>query len=315
VIAFKADGSTFWTQPDTTKVHCGYDHPVIGDVDQDGTPEVLVGWTLLDGATGAIKMEIDPAHSWGQKLMGLADVDGDGLLDVTNGIRRSQATAPRSGTSPAWSPTAIHAVGDFDLDGSPEVVIISSGGPHTMSLVRSRPQQPDRRAGHPLRRRHQQRHLDQDVLQRRQRVRRRPPDRRRLQRRRHPRRRRGRRGRLHRVQRRRNDGPQRRRRGHRPVVQDDERLLVGGHGIVGVRLQRRSCGLARPNGPLAGLRPRIPENSAFGNNPFASARLTARFYAGIETLRARWSAHLATPGQEKSWRRIRIWMIVFGLQL
>jgi hypothetical protein len=25
VIAFKADGTTLWTQPDTTKVHCGYE--------------------------------------------------------------------------------------------------------------------------------------------------------------------------------------------------------------------------------------------------------------------------------------------------
>src|SRR6202044_310362 len=36
VIAFRADGSTFWTQPDTTQVHCGYDTPVIADLDQDG---------------------------------------------------------------------------------------------------------------------------------------------------------------------------------------------------------------------------------------------------------------------------------------
>ena len=145
VIAFKADGTTLWTQPDTAKVHCGYEAPVIGDVDQDGQPEVLVGWTLMDGKTGAIKKEIDPTHTWGQKLMGLADVDGDGLLDVLDGQRAYKADG-----TPLWDlrqganqiVSGYHAVGDFDLDGKPEVVVISSGGPHTMSLIRYDPNAP-----------------------------------------------------------------------------------------------------------------------------------------------------------------------------
>ena len=48
VVAFRADGKPFWTQSDTTKVHCGYEAPAIGDVDGDGVPEVLVGLTLLE---------------------------------------------------------------------------------------------------------------------------------------------------------------------------------------------------------------------------------------------------------------------------
>jgi hypothetical protein len=31
VIAFKADGTTLWTQPNNAKVHCGYEAPVIGE--------------------------------------------------------------------------------------------------------------------------------------------------------------------------------------------------------------------------------------------------------------------------------------------
>ncbi|MFO0591347.1 MAG: VCBS repeat-containing protein [Polyangiaceae bacterium] len=138
VIAFRADGTTFWTQTDTTKVHCGYQHPAIGDVDQDGHPEVLVGHTLLDGATGAVKMELDPATSWGNTLSGLVDVDGDGLLDVVDGRRAYRADGSviwdlRTGANQLT--TGYHAVGDFDGDGLPEVVIISSSAPHAMSII------------------------------------------------------------------------------------------------------------------------------------------------------------------------------------
>jgi hypothetical protein len=138
VIAFKADGSVLWTQPDTTKVHCGYEAPAIGDVDGDGIPEVLVGFTLLDGKTGAVKKELDPATSWGVHLSGLADLDGDGKLDIVDGQRAYRADGTvlwdlRTGPD-AISP-GYHAVGDFDHDGKPEVAVISTSGPHTMSLV------------------------------------------------------------------------------------------------------------------------------------------------------------------------------------
>lgn len=142
-VAFKADGSPFWSQLDTTQVHCGYESPVIGDLDQDGNPEVVIGWTILDGKTGAVKLNLDPMATWGVKLTGLADLDGDGKLDVTDGQRAYRADGTviwdlRSG--PDMVPVGYHAVGDFDKDGKPEVVIISSSGPHKMSLVHYDPQ-------------------------------------------------------------------------------------------------------------------------------------------------------------------------------
>ncbi|MBK8253582.1 MAG: VCBS repeat-containing protein [Polyangiaceae bacterium] len=143
VIAFRADGSTFWTQTDTTKVHCGYQHPAIGDVDQDGKPEVLIGHTLLDGATGMIEKELDPATSWGQTLSGLVDVDGDGFLDVIDGWRAYRADGSviwdlRPNAMDPNKPTitnGYHAAGDFDGDGVAEVVVISSGAPHAMYVI------------------------------------------------------------------------------------------------------------------------------------------------------------------------------------
>jgi hypothetical protein len=149
-IAYRADGSVFWTQPDTTKVHCGPQHPAIGDVDQDGVPEVLIGHTLLDGATGAVKKELDPATSWGQTLSGLVDVDGDGLLDVVDGQRAYRADGsviwdmrpdPMDPTKPSIT-FGYHAAGDFDGDGIAEVVVISSGAPHAMYLLRYDPASP-----------------------------------------------------------------------------------------------------------------------------------------------------------------------------
>jgi hypothetical protein len=142
VIAFKADGTTLWTQPDDSKVHCGYEHPAIADLDQDGQPEVTVGWTILDGKTGAIKKQLDPMSGVAQSMVSLVDLDGDGLLDITDGQRAYKADGAvlwdlRSG--PDQLTIGYNAVGDFDLDGKPEVVIISSAGPHTMSLIRHDP--------------------------------------------------------------------------------------------------------------------------------------------------------------------------------
>jgi len=142
VVAFKADGSPFWTQADTSKVHCGYEAPAIGDVDHDGKPEVLVGFTILDGATGAVKKELDPATSWGVRLSSFADLDGDGFLDVTDGQRAYRADGTLLWDLRGIVASGYHAVGDLDLDGSPEVVISQSSGPHTLTVVKYDPAQP-----------------------------------------------------------------------------------------------------------------------------------------------------------------------------
>jgi len=144
VVAFHADGSPFWSQLDTSKVHCGYESPAIGDVDQDGSPEILVGFTLLDGKTGAIKKELDPTTSWGLHISGLSDLDGDGKLDITDGQRAYRATGDvlwdlRMGANSI--PQGYHAIGDFDKDGKPEVVVVSSSN-HTISVVRYDPAEP-----------------------------------------------------------------------------------------------------------------------------------------------------------------------------
>jgi hypothetical protein len=134
VIAYHADGSVAWTQPDSTKVHCGYEAPAIADPMGTGHPLILVGLTLLDGATGAIVKELDPGSSFGVKLTGFADVDGDGVLDVVAGTRAFRVDGTLIWDVSAQVPGGFHAVGDLDHDGIPEVAIISSSN-HTAQIV------------------------------------------------------------------------------------------------------------------------------------------------------------------------------------
>lgn len=151
VIAFRADGSEFWTQADKTRVHCGYDAPAIADPLQTGKPMILVGSTLLDGATGDIIEELDPAMPPGVYINGFADVDGDGFLDVLTGQKAFSVDGVK-----LWDlsvgedaiPAGYHGIADFDLDGVPEIVVVSpsvpyvepiSGSPHTLSIYRPDP--------------------------------------------------------------------------------------------------------------------------------------------------------------------------------
>ena len=141
-IAFRADGSTLWTQPDTAQVHCGYEAPAIADPLGNGKPLVLVGWTLLDGKTGAVVKNLDPGATFGAKLTSFYDVDGDGKLDVTDGQR-----AYRVDGTVVWDlrsgPDAVsggyHAIGDLDKDGVPEIVIVSSSGGHVAHIIHHDP--------------------------------------------------------------------------------------------------------------------------------------------------------------------------------
>ncbi len=125
---------------DFPTVPCGYDAPAIGDMDNDGVPEIVVRFVVAH-ADGTI---VGRAAGAGGGYTTLADVDGDGTLEIVGsaGVYRIDGTAvwerlvaaPMRPAIPAGGSVAI---GDLDLDGDPEVVVITSGD-HSVRVVDAR---------------------------------------------------------------------------------------------------------------------------------------------------------------------------------
>lgn len=126
VIALRADGSELWRN--ASGLGCRV--PAIANVDGDGTPEVIVEGGILDGATGETKVAL-PSHPWIA-----ADLDDDGQLDLVG----PQLAVHADGTQFVDTGMAgtFAAVGDFDLDGNPEVVAVNTSN-HTMWVWRHDP--------------------------------------------------------------------------------------------------------------------------------------------------------------------------------
>lgn len=112
--AVHADGTPYWLSDAT-----GCFMPAIADLDQDGVAEVLTGTAVLDGATGATKFPVVNANTGT-----FADVDGDGFLEVITVDGIYDRTGQRIATT---NLVGTHlAVGDFDHDRKPEIVVVNS---------------------------------------------------------------------------------------------------------------------------------------------------------------------------------------------
>lgn len=155
-----------WTADDADgRADCGQAGPAIADLDGDGKPEVFVRYTVVSGQTGAI-LAHEPCGFFGTSGLDdhnpcdyttAADLDLDGELEIVGGnvaFRYRPEVEPEPGAinfglsalwdfrdcqhasaDPNFPPNAdancrrdgYPAVGDFDLDGWPEVAVIESG--------------------------------------------------------------------------------------------------------------------------------------------------------------------------------------------
>ncbi|MGE0791751.1 MAG: FG-GAP-like repeat-containing protein [Sandaracinaceae bacterium] len=135
VIAFDDDGSTLWESVDTDgttpfSVTFTNGAPAIADLDEDGSPEVIVGAVVLDAA-GRLRWSRDNAGNEGTNggyaggVPAIADIDLDGAPEIVTGRRAYEADG-----TPVWTattPDGYPAIAQFDADPQPEVVLVASG--------------------------------------------------------------------------------------------------------------------------------------------------------------------------------------------
>ena len=104
--------------------------PSIADLDADGSPEIILGFSVLDAA-GNLWNGLDGGPAGGQAansaITTAVDLDQDGMLDVVAGNR-----VMRTDGSMLWDRSVEYsdgfpAVADLDGDGSAEVVSVSAG--------------------------------------------------------------------------------------------------------------------------------------------------------------------------------------------
>ncbi|MCB9794888.1 MAG: VCBS repeat-containing protein [Alphaproteobacteria bacterium] len=126
---FEHDGTLKWTSaPLNGHMYGTSDAPAIADMDGDGNPEVIVGRAILDNngsLLGAGSYGIGGVGSNVGTTSFAADIDMDGDQEVVVG----NAAYDINGTAlfNNGQPDGYVALGDFDLDGLPEIVVNSSG--------------------------------------------------------------------------------------------------------------------------------------------------------------------------------------------
>ncbi|MFN7143888.1 MAG: CARDB domain-containing protein [Myxococcota bacterium] len=119
VVCLHADGTLKWAAgTEMSYVGC----PAFADVDGDGLSEVIFGRQLFS-ADGTFRWIGEGGAGWNMSFA--VDLNDDGRLEIVAGN-----TVYRGNGNMAWTDgtgDGAAAVGDFDLDGTPEIVHVSAG--------------------------------------------------------------------------------------------------------------------------------------------------------------------------------------------
>ena len=126
LIAFESDGSFKWRSGNLASINWGA--PAIADLDEDGTPEIVIGRQVLDNAGTLLWTGTGGTSSGGNvgPLSLVSDVDLDGNPDVVAGNTVYGAGGAIQ-FSNANLPDGYNAVANFDSDSLAEIVLVANG--------------------------------------------------------------------------------------------------------------------------------------------------------------------------------------------
>jgi hypothetical protein len=147
LVAFENDGTFKWRSSDP-RVRCGQSAPSIADLDADGRPEVFVRYSVLNGADGSVVWHRDCRNPGDFELASgsgdftvlervtyehlscdyttAADLDRSGRLSIVGGNVAYDYSGRLRWDRSADFRDGYPAVGDLDLDGTPEIVVVHS---------------------------------------------------------------------------------------------------------------------------------------------------------------------------------------------
>ncbi|MBN2566345.1 MAG: right-handed parallel beta-helix repeat-containing protein, partial [Candidatus Eisenbacteria bacterium] len=138
IVAIDEDGTTIWSFSAPTGDPISAT-PVVGDFNQDGVVDFCYG-TQSGKVEAASCTENPPVSLWGPiqlgvdpiRMLGLADLDGDGVLEIAAGGDAAYGLNADDGSG-SWSvPTdgdvVALSLGDIDRDGVPDVVVGTAAG-------------------------------------------------------------------------------------------------------------------------------------------------------------------------------------------